>query len=65
MNKSPYTEQEAKVMASLADAWNEFLKLPTTHPSEKEEFCKAIHDAQNIMGWRILRRDYPYEFSAT
>lgn len=46
------TEQEAKVVGLLAEAWNEFMKLPAEHPMEQQEFCTAIHGCQD----KILAR---------
>ena len=40
------TDQERRVLSLLAEAWNEFLKLPSQHPMEQHEFCHAIHQAQ-------------------
>jgi len=53
------TEQEGKVMDSLIDAWNEFNKLSVEHPSDNLDFANAIHQCQQIMGMRILRREHP------
>jgi acyl-CoA reductase-like NAD-dependent aldehyde dehydrogenase len=58
----PFTEKEQKVMDALVSAHNAFSDLEKQHPDEVAEFTKAIHDAQNILGWRILRRDYPETF---
>ena len=41
------TEQEAKVVGLLAEAWNEFMKLPVEHPMAQREFCTAIHACQD------------------
>lgn len=46
------TEQEAKVVGLLAEAWNEFLKLTIEHPMAHQEFCTAIHGCQD----KILAR---------
>ena len=46
------TDQEAVVVGLLAEAWNEFLKLPVEHPMEQREFCTAIHSCQD----KILAR---------
>jgi len=43
------TDQEQKVLDQLANAWNEFLKLPLVHNDELPDFRKAIHDAQRII----------------
>ena len=50
------TDQEAKVAQLLGDAWNEFLKLPIEHPLEQQEFCVAIHQAQDKVLARCGRR---------
>lgn len=52
------TEQEGKVMDALVDAWNEFIKLGVTHPTEETDFMDGIHQCQNTLCMRILRRDY-------
>ena len=46
------TDQEAAVVGLLAEAWNEFLKLPIEHPMDQHEFCSAIHSCQD----KILAR---------
>jgi len=53
------TEQEGKVMDALVTAWNEFTKLKVQHPSDVPDFVNAIHVCQQILGMRILQRDYP------
>lgn len=50
------TDQEAKVANMLADAWNEYLKLPIEHPMEQGEFCMAIHRVQDMVLARCGRR---------
>lgn len=56
------TFEEQKVMGSLVDAWNEFRKLPTQHPSEIDEFCEGIHRCQNLLAMRVARRADPENF---
>jgi hypothetical protein len=51
------TEQEAKVVGLLAEAWNEFLKLPQEHPMAQQEFCTAIHECQDKVLARGGRRE--------
>jgi len=46
-------------MNLLIKAHNEFLKLKRTHPSELQEWIAGIHQVQNTLIQRILRRDYP------
>lgn len=61
-SKNPFTEKEKIVNEKLMEAFNIFSSLDSQHPDEKREFCDAIHIAQNILAWRILRRDYPKQF---
>lgn len=56
------TEGEGVVMDSLVDAYNKFVKLKTTHPSEKDDFIDGIHECQQVLMNRVLRRDYPLGF---
>lgn len=58
MRKDGLTEQEGKVMDALVTAWNEFTQLEKTHPSEEKDFMNAIHQCQNTLCMRVLRRDY-------
>ncbi|MGL6184794.1 MAG: hypothetical protein ACRC1T_05385 [Clostridium chrysemydis] len=53
------TPEESKIMDNLANAWNMFLKLEQTHPSEQDDFSDGIHKCQQVLMNRILRRDYP------
>lgn len=50
------TEQEAKVVGILAEAWNEYMKLPIEHPMAQQEFCTAIHECQDKVLARGGRR---------
>jgi len=50
------TALEIKVAQMLGDAWNEYLKLPVEHPTEKAEVCHAIHACQDIVLARCGRR---------
>lgn len=53
------TEGEGLVMDSLVEAWNNFIKLNTTHTDELDDFRNSIHNCQKVLCMRILRRDYP------
>lgn len=57
--KDGLTEQEGKVMDALIAAWNEFLRLDITHPSDMPDFTNGIHQCQQILGMRVLQRNYP------
>ncbi len=50
------TRREVKVVDRLGDAFNEFCKLKAVHPTEREEFCHAIHAAQTIVMARGAQR---------
>ena len=58
----PFTQEEKQIMDLIVDAHNKFLQLKQTHPNEINEWINGIHYLQNVLGWRILRRDYPAEF---
>jgi hypothetical protein len=59
MRKDGLTDQEGKVMGSLVIAWNEYVKLERTHPSELNDFADGIHKCQHQLAMKVLRRDYP------
>lgn len=59
MRDDGLTDQEGKVMDSLVNAWNQFIKLGSQHPSEVNDFADGIHKCQHQLCMRILRRDYP------
>ncbi|KKN70888.1 hypothetical protein LCGC14_0426780 [marine sediment metagenome] len=50
---------EQKVMDALVVAWNNFVKLRSTHPDDTDDFRRGIHECQRIMGVRQLRRIDP------
>lgn len=54
-----YTPNEAKSLDLLAEAWNVFIADSGGHPSDREEFCRAIHAAQNIIMARLAPRVRP------
>jgi hypothetical protein len=53
------TPEELEVSKSIVAAWNGFINLKQSHPSDKQEFHQAIHTLQKTLGMRVLRRDYP------
>lgn len=53
------TDAEKRVVDHLAEAWNEFLRLPLQHPSEREEFIRGIHVCQHIVACRVAQRADP------
>ncbi len=60
--KQPFTEQEQKIMDLLVEAHNKFIELETTHLMETTEWVSSLHKLQDLLGARILRRDYPNFF---
>lgn len=54
--KIEVTDREAFVVGLLAGLWNEYLKLPEEHPTERQEFCLAIHACQDKVLARAGRR---------
>lgn len=50
------TNDEARVLSLLAEAWNEFVRLEVQHPCDTAEFMTAIHAAQNIVMARLAAR---------
>ena len=55
------TIDELETMNHLIQAWNWFLELPDSVGSADDltQFRQAIHSAQQILGQRVLRREYP------
>lgn len=58
------TDQERATLERLADAWNAFCALPIYHPSDADEFMRAIHAAQHIIMARVAVRAEPAFFTA-
>ena len=48
--------EETEVLNALGAAWNLFVILDESHPSDHHEFMLAIHAAQNIVLARIGKR---------
>lgn len=57
-----FTKEEEIVMEHIVSAWNLFNQLHIQHNAERNEFITAIHNLQNILSMRILRREYPETF---
>jgi hypothetical protein len=47
------TKREAKVVELLGEAATAFRDLEPEHPSDQEEFVRAIHAAQNVVLSRV------------
>jgi len=52
-------KEDIVVREALVTAWNHFVKLEPTHPDDIDDFRRAIHECQRIMGIRQLRRCDP------
>jgi hypothetical protein len=63
--RQPFTKEEEEVMGLLIKAHTLFANLPETHPMEKQEWVLSFHKLQDILGSRVLRRDYPDYFKST
>lgn len=59
VGKYELTQQESLVLTHLSDAWNCFAALSEGHPSDQEEFAKAIHAAESIIACRVAKRVDP------
>ncbi len=53
------TADEQMALTLLADAANVFNALPVQHPSDADEYVRAIHAAQNIILSRVAYRTDP------
>ena len=58
----PFSSKERKIMNLILKAHSEFNSLKRQHPNEMVDWVNGVHALQNILGWRVLRRDYPNEF---
>lgn len=59
-----FTEQEQEIMNRIVEVHNMYVKLEKTHPSDLPEWVNSIHNLQQIMGMRILRRELPDTFTS-
>lgn len=55
------TEEEKIILNQLADVWNAFIKLEVLHECDRDEFCRSIHAAQNIIMARVALRQFQKE----
>lgn len=55
------TDKEREVVNLLVEAWNKFFELPVMHTSDRDEFMRAIHAAQNIVLSRPTIRELDNE----
>lgn len=54
--------EEEEILKLSAEIFNKFSSLEQTHPSDKEDMAKAIHDIQKIISVRMARRSNPDVF---
>lgn len=62
--KKPFTDKEQKIMDLLVEAHNNFIGLERKHPMEITEWVSNLHKLQDLLGARVLRRDYPETFAS-
>jgi hypothetical protein len=55
-------EDESRIIAKLAECFEEFKALPDPHPMDHEEFASGIHVLQRHVMARSTRRDNPELF---
>ena len=58
MSKSGMTHDEQRCMNHLIEAINIFNRLPNKHPDEQEEFRHAMHRIQDLIAYRIVKRNF-------
>jgi hypothetical protein len=56
------TSEENEISKLIVDVWDKFTELKQTHLSDIEDVQKAIHQLQNVLGMRTLRRLYPKHY---
>jgi len=50
---------EQNVLDGLMVAWNNFVKLKSTHPDDLNDFRRSLHECERIIGMRQLRKIDP------
>lgn len=56
-------EEEKQLLKKLGECYNDFIKLPTQHQSDKPDFIFHIHALQSIVATREAVRNNPDVFS--
>jgi len=56
--------KQKEALHKLAEAWNLFQKIPVNekHVCDNDEFCKAIHQAQNILIAQLYIKEHGNKF---
>tara|TARA_R110000824_G_scaffold378206_1_gene569698 strand:- start:56 stop:250 length:195 start_codon:yes stop_codon:yes gene_type:complete len=62
--EKPFTNKEQKIMNLLVEAHHNFIELDRTHSMEITEWVSNFHKLQDLLGARVLRRDYPKTFKS-
>jgi hypothetical protein len=52
-----FTSEEQIIMDLIIEAHNLYSKLEKQHPSDLQEWSNSLHQLQQLLGMRILRRD--------
>lgn len=60
--KSGFTVKEQECFDLLTEFFNKYTELEAEHKSDLPDVVNAMHRIQDIMGMRIVRRDYPSGF---
>jgi hypothetical protein len=60
--KEPYSPEEKEICDLIVAAHNKFVALERTHVMEITEWVDCVHRMQALLGFRVLRRDYPETF---
>jgi len=58
-NESGFYEKEKRLNEHLLKITTLFGTMETQHPTEKEEFSRAVHEIQKLLAMRVVRRDRP------
>jgi hypothetical protein len=64
LEKAPFNEQEHKIWNNLGYLAGAFSKLEPTHPSDRQDVVNAIHQLQDVLGRRGMRRAFPGSFAS-
>lgn len=51
------TKQEQEIIDLTVEIWNKIIALPELHPMDNQETCTNIHDIQNRIYARIVKRN--------
>jgi hypothetical protein len=57
-----FIDQEQDIMDKIVEVHNMYIELEKMHPSDLPELVNSIHNLQQIMDMRILRRELPNTF---